>query len=127
MSGTEVPVPPPAERMATVLSALATRARRTNLDRAADLRSALRRAAVGGLDVEGWSVAEQTAHQLAGSAGTFGYRQASELARDLERWCARWGEDAAGASGPLTGPASLDSAFELLDRLTEQLSEPELD
>lgn len=118
------PVPPPAERMATVLSAIAGRARQTNLVRAAEVRAALELAASQGLDDAGWAAAERTAHQLAGSAGTFGYASASDLARSLERFLGQ-------AGGPDAGPpdqAGLSAAGLLLDQLDDQLAaEPDLD
>jgi hypothetical protein len=43
VTGPEPPVPPPAERMAAVLSTIAAQARRTNLVRAAEIRTALDR------------------------------------------------------------------------------------
>lgn len=114
-----MPVPPP-ERMATVLSAIAAQARRTNLVRAAELRAAVERAASGGLDAAGWAAAERTAHQLAGSAGTFGYAGVSELARSLERLLAH-------AAETDVDPEQLERADSLLDQVGAQLAgEPEL-
>lgn len=124
MSGSQVPVPPPPERMAAVLLTIAAQARRTNLVRAAEIRAALEAATSQGLDRNGWVVAERIAHQLAGSAGTFGYAAASDLARTLER---RLGQ-LTQAGVPRPDPAHLGEALGLLDRLTEQLAgEPELD
>jgi HPt (histidine-containing phosphotransfer) domain-containing protein len=59
------------------------------LDRAA---SAL---AAGELDDEARDQARQTAHQLAGTVGTFGYARASELAREVESELATKGTDPA--------------------------------
>ncbi|HYI59898.1 MAG TPA: Hpt domain-containing protein [Microlunatus sp.] len=119
MSNSQVPVPPP-ERMATVLSAIAAQARRTNLVRAAELRAALDRAASEGLDAADWAAAERTAHQLAGSAGTFGYAAVSELARSLERLLAQ-----AGVAE--VEPAELERAGALLDQVGDELAaEPDL-
>jgi HPt (histidine-containing phosphotransfer) domain-containing protein len=121
VTGPEPPVPPPAERMAAVLSTIAAQARRTNLVRAAEIRTALDRAEVDDLDRAGWAAAERTAHQLAGSAGTFGFAGVSEWARYLERFCAE-----AAAQPP--DSARLGDARTVLERATQQLSgEPELD
>ena len=123
MSGRDLP---------EVLSTIAVQARRTNLVRVGHLRAALQRSADAGLDAEGWSDAERTAHQLAGSAGTFGYAAASDLARQLEAVLAELADGATAAEGldERTVPDSgrLAAAVDLLDRLTDQLStEPELD
>lgn len=140
-------VPPSQERMASVLSTIAVQARRTNQARVAALRAALQRATTDGLDADGWAAAERTAHQLAGSAGTFGYFTASDLARDLEAVLAGLAQnglaqDGSGPNGSMPdgsvpdgsvpdGPGDstrLTEALDLLDRLTAQLStEPELD
>ena len=114
MNDAQVPVPPP-ERMATVLSTIAAQARRTNLVRAAELRAALERAASQDLDAAGWAAAERTAHQLAGSAGTFGYFGVSELARSLERLLAQ-------AGSAELGPAQLEQAASMLDQVGAQLA-----
>ena len=104
-----------------MLSAIAAQARRTNLVRAAELRAALDRAASEGLDAADWAAAERTAHQLAGSAGTFGYAAVSELARSLERLLAQ-----AGISGASSLP-QLERAGALLDQVGDQLAaEPDL-
>ena len=114
MSNPQVPVPPP-EQMATVLSAIAAQARRTNLTRAAELRAALERAASQDLDAAGWAAAERTAHQLAGSAGTFGYAGVSELAFSLERLLAQ-------AAEAEVDPAQLERAGSLVDQVAAQLA-----
>jgi HPt (histidine-containing phosphotransfer) domain-containing protein len=107
------PVPPP-ERMASVLSSITAQAQRTNRRRAAELRAALDRAGSAGLDDAGWAAVELTAHQLAGSAGTFGYAGVSALSRTLEQLLV-----ASGAAG--LDPDQLRRAQGLLDEMAVQL------
>ena len=117
----QVPVPPPSEQMASALSTISAQARQTNVVRARDLRTALVRARTGELDAAGWAAAQQTAHQLAGSAGTFGYAGVSELARSLEQLLA-------GADVSVAAPALLQQGDALLDQVLDQLArEPEVD
>lgn len=75
----------PTEPIAGLLATIAGQARRTNQVRIEQLRMALERASEHGLDRAGWAGAERTAHQLAGSAGTFGFTGVSERARQLEQ------------------------------------------
>ncbi|MET1006787.1 MAG: Hpt domain-containing protein [Propionibacteriaceae bacterium] len=107
----------PPDRLTSVLSTIRAQARRTNLTRTADLGAALDGAADGGLDVGGWADAQRTAHQLAGSAGTFGFDGVSEIARSLERFFA----DAAATVRP--DPVRLAEARAQLDRASSQLAD----
>ena len=67
---------------------IAAQAKITNEQRVQELAVALDRWSAGTLtDVER-SQAAEVAHKVAGSAGTFGYRVASETARELEQWLA---------------------------------------
>ena len=67
---------------------IAAQAKITNEQRVHELAVALDRWSAGALtDVER-SQAAEVAHKVAGSAGTFGYRVASETARELELWLA---------------------------------------
>lgn len=66
------------------MAAIATRARRTNLVRVLELIAVLDRSAEQALPPADWAAAERTAHQLAGSAGIFGFDGVSTLARALE-------------------------------------------
>jgi HPt (histidine-containing phosphotransfer) domain-containing protein len=109
-------LPPTPDRLTSVLSTITAQARRTNLSRIAALGTALDQAAARGLDVSGWADAERTAHQLAGSAGTFGFTGVSEIARTLERFCA----ESATTGGP--GPIPLSEARSLLNRALDQLT-----
>jgi len=98
------------------MSTITAQARRTNLARAADIGAALDEAAERGLDAAGWVAAERTAHQLAGSAGTFGFDGVSEIARSLERFFAESG--ATGGSDPLR----LTEARAQLNKASDQLA-----
>lgn len=60
------------------------RARERNLDRAEELAGWVSAAEHGELTTDGRVVAAEVAHQLAGSAGTFGYQVATERAREIE-------------------------------------------
>ena len=112
---------PPSKRMASVLSAIAAQARRTNLVRAAEIGTALDRASAGELDAAGRAAAERTAHQLAGSAGTFGFVEVSRLARSLERFFV----EAVGSAA--SDPERLIEARSLLTEATDRLDgEPDL-
>jgi len=77
------PDPGRVDRALPALKPLRSRARATNLARAGQLGLALDAAAEGRLDDAGCSVAVDVAHQLVGSAGTFGYAGASQQAARL--------------------------------------------
>jgi HPt (histidine-containing phosphotransfer) domain-containing protein len=79
-------VPDPEDPLQSVLAALAASAQRANLARSAVLAEALELVVAGRWDEEHRVAATQAAHQLIGSAGTFGSRRASELAASLERF-----------------------------------------
>ena len=78
-----------------VLKALAASARAANLARTAILDDALLALENGSLSLSAREAAAQAAHQVVGSAGTFGRHRSSELAAGLERWF-REGAAAAG-------------------------------
>ncbi|HEY5981221.1 MAG TPA: Hpt domain-containing protein [Microlunatus sp.] len=109
--------PPTSDRLTAVLSTITAQARRTNLTRTAELEAALERAADHGLDPAGWAAAERTAHQLAGSAGTFGFDGVSEIARSLERFFVE-----SGAAG-IADPVRLAGARSQLERANAQLND----
>lgn len=92
------------------MSTIAGQARRTNLTRVLELTAALDRVAEQRLDPAGWEAAERTAHQLAGSAGTFGFDGVTVVARSLERFLAE--SRVAGTAEP----DRLAHAREQLDR-----------
>jgi chemotaxis protein histidine kinase CheA len=64
---------------------IADRARERNLGRAAELAAWVTTAEHGSLSENQRSEAAEIAHQLAGSAGTFGYLGVTEIAREVER------------------------------------------
>jgi HPt (histidine-containing phosphotransfer) domain-containing protein len=66
------------------VAGIADRARERNLDRAEELAGWVIAAEQGELTIDGRMVAAEVAHQLAGSAGTFGYQDATERAREVE-------------------------------------------
>ena len=69
-----------------VLRSLAASARQANLARTAVIEEAVRALDAGELGPGAREAAVQAAHQVAGSAGTFGRSRSSELAADLEQW-----------------------------------------
>jgi HPt (histidine-containing phosphotransfer) domain-containing protein len=85
----------------SMMHAIAARAWQSNLARLAQLDDALQRAAAGTLALDGSAAAAQVAHQLVGSAGTFGYPRVSELGRRVELWF---------AAGALDDPGAAESA-----------------
>lgn len=87
---------------------VADRARQRNLDRAAELAGWIRAAETGALTARDRVEAADVAHQLAGSAGTFGYLVATDLARRIEQCFLNGQQDAAE-----------DSVAELIRRLHE--------
>lgn len=77
------------DRVLPAMRGLRSRARVTNLARAAQLESALEQAAAGELDQAARAQAVAIAHQLIGSAGTFGFAEASRRAQELKEFFAR--------------------------------------
>jgi len=75
----------PDDPAGAALRHLSFRARQSNLARVAQLEAVLHRAGKGRLDAEDRDRAAEAAHQVVGSAGTFGYPQASALAARLEQ------------------------------------------
>jgi HPt (histidine-containing phosphotransfer) domain-containing protein len=76
----------PSDHVRTYVRSIGDHARLVNRERAALLDDALLAAGRGGLDEDGRAAAAQLAHQLVGSAGTFGFPGASQLAGELERF-----------------------------------------
>lgn len=99
-----------------MLATIAGQARRTNQGRIEQIRAALKRASEHRLDRTGCGAAERTAHQLAGSAGTFGFAGVSERARQLERFFA----DALVAA---PDEERLAAAWVVLDEASAQLDD----
>lgn len=82
--------PPPAEptsvreRALAAFRGISAKAAASNLERLARLDEAVSAASEGRLDPSGYDSAAGVAHTLAGSAGTFGYPDATGPARELE-------------------------------------------
>ncbi len=74
------------DRLRAALTSIGAHARTSNLGRADTLADALRRMESGTLTGEHQEAAVRSAHQLAGSAGTFGLQPASKLASWFERF-----------------------------------------
>ncbi len=94
------------------LAALWERSRDTMLERVGMLEVAVAGLLQGTLDGEGRREAERVAHRVAGSAGTFGFAEASRVARRLETLLA--------AQADVTG----DEAAELVVALRDSLEAP---
>jgi HPt (histidine-containing phosphotransfer) domain-containing protein len=96
----------PDDALSSILAGLAVSARQANLARSDVLAGALAAVAAGRLEEAERERAEQAAHQVVGSAGTFGSARASELAALLEEYFA--GKDAARAAGLAQARTQLD-------------------
>jgi HPt (histidine-containing phosphotransfer) domain-containing protein len=92
----------PATRARAVLADIGSQALQTNRQRLERLEHTVALAARGALTEDERRQAAEIAHQLVGSAGTFGYARVSRLARGLEQQLRH---------GPLTDPAALASAL----------------
>lgn len=77
---------PTAERLRAAVRSIGDHARSMNLGRTARLADLLRRAENGRLPDDQRTVAIELAHQMVGSAGTFGFPEASSLAAELEQF-----------------------------------------
>jgi HPt (histidine-containing phosphotransfer) domain-containing protein len=99
----------PERALQALMRALAASAREANLARAAVLEAALEALDAGPLAPEHRDAAVAAAHQVVGSAGTFGRHRSSVLAADLEQWF---------RDGP---PAGADAACR--ERVRAQLAE----
>ena len=104
-----------ADRATQALADIGRRARATNTGRAREIEAVLMSAVAGEALTEGERrSAERAAHMVAGSAGTIGMHQVSELARDLETSIAR---------GAINEPAGLLHALALLREIQRQLDD----
>ncbi len=108
------PDPDPDEPIREAVKAIGEHARRANLERATTLVRALATAESGALDRAGRAAAADVAHQLVGSAGTFGFGDVSRLAVALERFF---------TAGSLSDRRQLADARERLRLIEEQLAE----
>lgn len=114
-------VPSPEDRddaVAAVLRDLSVTAARSNLVRAGVIEDALRAAERGRLSEPQRVAATAAAHQVAGSAGTFGRPQASRVAAQLEELLTAPALDPVGSAA-----AGLSEARRRLAELTTLLSE----
>jgi HPt (histidine-containing phosphotransfer) domain-containing protein len=84
-----------------------------NLDRADRLNQALAAVAAGSVEEATRRQAAEIAHQLVGSAGTFGFSGASRLAGEIGRYF---------VEGDLADPNQLATAREQVRRLREELA-----
>ena len=107
----------PDDRAREAFRSIGHHAHAVNLSRVARLADALAVASGGRLDDALRESATELAHQLVGSAGTFGFPGASQLAGDLERFF---------ADGAFDDPERLAAARAQLEQLQAELAaEPE--
>jgi HPt (histidine-containing phosphotransfer) domain-containing protein len=104
---------PPEDRLRAAVESIGGHARSVNLARAAHLAQVLADIAAGRTDENERQQATESAHQLVGSAGTFGFPGASQLAGELERYF---------VEGDFTDQARLAMAREQVARLRSELS-----
>jgi HPt (histidine-containing phosphotransfer) domain-containing protein len=103
----------PEDRLQAAVESIGGHARSVNLERADRLSEALTEVADGHLDQDRRRAAADIAHQLVGSAGTFGFGRASQLAGEIERFF---------READLTDPVPLETARDQVRRLREELS-----
>ena len=103
----------PNDRVREAFRSIGHHAHAVNLSRAARLADALAVAGGGRLDDAQRKSATDLAHQLVGSAGTFGFPGASQLAGDLERFF---------ADGAFDDPERLAAARAQLGQLQVELA-----
>lgn len=101
------------DQLRAAVESIGGHARSVNLDRAARLSQALVDVAAGGRHEATRRAATEAAHQLVGSAGTFGFAGASQLAGEIERYF---------VEADFDDPARLATASDQVRRLTEQLA-----
>ena len=104
---------PPEDRLRAAVESISDHARAVNLARAAHLDRVLADIAAGRDDEEERLRATESAHQLVGSAGTFGFPGASSLAGELERYF---------VEADFTDPAQLATARQQVARLRAELA-----
>ena len=102
----------PSEDALSLVAGIADRARERNLDRAGELATWASIGEQGAISVEQRGEAAEIAHQLAGSAGTFGYLGATDVAREVERLFAE-------ANGPEAWTRLTECVRDLLRHLRE--------
>ena len=104
---------PPEDRLRAAVESISDHARAVNLARAAHLDRVLADLAAGRDDEEERQRATESAHQLVGSAGTFGFPGASSLAGELERYF---------VEADFTDPEQLATARQQVARLRAELA-----
>jgi HPt (histidine-containing phosphotransfer) domain-containing protein len=100
-------------RLRAVVESIGGHARSANLARADRLSEALAEVAAGALDESDRRRATDIAHQLVGSAGTFGFAGASQLAGEIERYF---------VEADLADPVRLATARDQVRRVQEELA-----
>jgi HPt (histidine-containing phosphotransfer) domain-containing protein len=106
-------VEPPEDRLRAAVESIGDHARSVNLARAEHLDRVLGNIAAGREDEDERQRATEAAHQLVGSAGTFGFPGASSLASELERYF---------VEADFTDQARLAAAREQVARLRAELA-----
>jgi HPt (histidine-containing phosphotransfer) domain-containing protein len=101
------------DRLRAAVESIGDHARSVNLDRADRLNQALAAVAAGSVEEATRRQAAEIAHQLVGSAGTFGFSGASQLAGEIGRYF---------VEGDLADPNQLATAREQVRRLREELA-----
>ena len=100
------------DRLRAAVESIGDHARSVNVDRADRLAQALVEVAAGARDQATRQQAAAIAHQLVGSAGTFGFSGASQLAGEIERYF---------VEADLDDPIPRGTAWDQVRRLREEL------
>ena len=101
------------DRLRAAVESIGSHARSVNLGRTDRLGEALAAVAAGARDDATRQEATEVAHQLVGSAGTFGFTGASQLAGEIERYF---------AEADLDDPVLLATAEDQVRRLRQELT-----
>ena len=112
----------PEQAIRSVLHSLTASALRTNLARCLVLDSALTALEQGRCTDPVRLEAEQAAHQMVGSAGTFGFPHVSDLAGELEQLLAENGASADGTPANPGDRVDLTRARQLLAQIQAELT-----
>ena len=104
--------PTPDEKTKAAVAALWIRFEKTMFTRLAVLEGASRAVLEGSLDTRGQSAAEEAAHKLSGSLGTFGLSEGSKIAAEMELLLQR---------GAPLNTAEGKRLQELADRLSKEI------
>jgi HPt (histidine-containing phosphotransfer) domain-containing protein len=104
---------PSEDRLRAAVESISDHARAANLARATHLEQVLADIAAGHADEDERHRATESAHQLVGSAGTFGFPGASQLAGELQRYF---------VEADFTDQARLTAARDQVGRLLAELA-----